>query len=340
MFDICYYETYNSDTNVFQSESMSIKQDILKYSRQEKLHPLSDWFDSSLSDLIEDGTYSDQNGLEETGKKLISGLIAYANKYKISTAVIGMSGGVDSALTAALFKTAGWRVIGVTMPIHQKEEETDRGVEACKSLHLEHKHIDLTKTYDGLLKSIQTSDPDITKSENTIRRGNLRVRLRMMTLYNQASLYRGLVGSTDNFSELSTGFWTLHGDVGDVAPIQSLLKSWEVPKLAEMYEVPAETVFATPTDGLGISNGDEDQFGFSYLELDIVLMKLCSLLSIGMEYQSAMNVLNVSSFDAEKVNKILSRISNSKFKRQNPYNLEHPIQRYRYTGLNQLDKSL
>jgi NAD+ synthetase len=319
---------------------MSIKEDILKYSRQEKLYPLSDWFDSSLSDLIEDGTYSDQNGLEETGRTLISGLIAYANKHKISTAVIGMSGGVDSALTAALFKSAGWRVIGVTMPIHQLEEETDRGVEACKALRIEHKHIDLTKTYDALLKSVQTSDPDITKSENTIRRGNLRVRLRMMTLYNQASLHRGLVGSTDNFSELSTGFWTLHGDVGDVAPIQSLLKSWEVPKLAEMYGVPAETVFATPTDGLGISNGDEDQFGFSYLELDIVLMKLCSLLSIGMEYQSALNVLNVSSSDTEKVNKIISRISSSKFKRQNPYNLEHPIQRYRYTGLKQLDANI
>lgn len=319
---------------------MSLKQDILKYSRQENLYSLSDWFDSSLSDLIEDGTYSDQNGLDETGRKLVSGLIAYANRYKISTAVIGMSGGVDSALTAALFKSAGWRVIGVTMPIHQREEETERGIVTCKSLGIQHKHIDLTKSYDTLLKSVAAHDPEINDKENSIRRGNLRVRLRMMTLYNQASLHRGLVGSTDNFSELATGFWTLHGDVGDVAPIQSLLKSWEVPKLAEMYGVPEETVFATPTDGLGISNGDEDQFGFSYLELDILLMKLCSLLSIGMEYQSALNVLNVSSSDAEKVNKILSRISSSKFKRQNPYNLEHPIQRYRYTGLKQLDANI
>lgn len=319
---------------------MSLKQDILKYSRQENLYSLSDWFDSSLSDLIEDGTYSDQNGLDETGRKLVSGLIAYANRYKISTAVIGMSGGVDSALTAALFKSAGWRVIGVTMPIHQREEETERGIVTCKSLGIQHKHIDLTKSYDTLLKSVAAHDPEINDKENSIRRGNLRVRLRMMTLYNQASLHRGLVGSTDNFSELATGFWTLHGDVGDVAPIQSLLKSWEVPKLAEMYGVPEETVFATPTDGLGISNGDEDQFGFSYLELDILLMKLCSLLSIGMEYQSALNVLNVSSSDTEKVNKIISRISSSKFKRQNPYNLEHPIQRYRYTGLKQLDANI
>jgi nicotinamide-nucleotide amidase len=316
---------------------MSIKQDILKYSRQEKLHPLSSWFDSNLSDLIDDGTYSDQNVLEETGRKLISGLIAYANTYKISTAVIGMSGGVDSALTAALFKCAGWRVIGITMPIHQREEETERGIAACNALKLEHKHIDLSKTYDSLLKSVQNDDADIVKTENSIRRGNLRVRLRMMTLYNQASLHRGLVGSTDNFSELATGFWTLHGDVGDVAPIQSLLKSWEVPKLAEIYDVPTDTVFATPTDGLGISNGDEDQFGFSYLELDIVLMKLCSLMNQGYSLTEAMANLDIDASDVEKVNKILGRIRGSRFKRQNPYNLNHPIQPNRFNGLKNID---
>lgn len=318
---------------------MSLKEDILKYSRQEKLHSLSDWFDSTLSDLIDRGIYCDQNNLDETGRKLVSGLISYANRYKISTAVIGMSGGVDSALTAALFKAAGWRVIGITLPIHQREEETQRGIDTCNALSIQHKHIDLTKSYDALLKSVSMHDPDLGDPANSIRRGNLRVRLRMMTLYNQASLHRGLVGSTDNFSELATGFWTLHGDVGDVAPIQSLLKSWEVPKLAEMYGVPQETVFATPTDGLGISNGDEDQFGFSYLELDIVLMKLCSLINEELSAADALKTFNtLSESDQKIVNKIMSRISGSKFKRQNPFNLEHPIQKFRYDGLINIDQ--
>jgi nicotinamide-nucleotide amidase len=162
----------------------------------------------------------------------------------------------------------------------------------------------------------------------------------MMTLYNQASLHRGLVGSTDNFSELSTGFWTLHGDVGDVAPIQSLLKSWEVPKLAEIYGVPEATVFAKPTDGLGISGGDEDQFGFSYLELDIVLMKLSKLVSDGFSLDSALLQLNIPATDQELVQRILTRISNSKFKRNNPHNLSHPVQSKRYSGLKNLDAAL
>jgi nicotinamide-nucleotide amidase len=161
----------------------------------------------------------------------------------------------------------------------------------------------------------------------------------MMTVYNEASARKGLVGSTDNFSELAAGFWTLHGDVGDVAPIQSLSKSWEVPKLAEVYKVPASTVFAKPTDGLGISDGDEAQFGFSYLEFDIVLLKLCRLIGSPTR-QKMIEYLELPDSDLPVVNKILDRIKGSTFKRQNPYNLEHPLQQDRYAGLRTLDRNL
>jgi nicotinamide-nucleotide amidase len=318
---------------------MTLKQEILRYSRQENIGPLTNWFESSLDQLIDEQVYADLNQLEDTGKKLISGLISYGKKYNIHNAVVGMSGGVDSALTAALFKAAGWSVTGVTMPIHQKKEETDRGIEACKSLRLEHMHVDLTDQFENLLASVRDYDIKIDEPQNSIRRGNLRVRSRMITLYNIASMTRGLVGSTDNFSELAAGFWTLHGDVGDLAPIQSLNKSWEVPKLAEIYGVPASTVFATPTDGLGISNGDEDQFGFSYLEFDIVLMKLCQLEKT-FSRTELLEYLAVPQQDFEKINKILDRIKMSSFKRRNPYNLEHPHQKNRYIGLNNLDESV
>jgi len=319
---------------------MSLKQEILKYSRQETMAPLSSWFEAQLDDLIAQNVYVDQNTLEDTGRKLVSGLIAYAKKYNIQTAAIGMSGGVDSALTAALFKAAGWRVIGITMPIHQKQEETDRGVEACKALGISHKHVDLTKSYDTLLKSIAEHDPSINDADQALRRGNLRVRLRMMTVYNEASANKGLVASTDNFSELAAGFWTLHGDVGDVAPIQSLLKSWEVPKLAEIYGVPDSTVFARPTDGLGITDGDEDQFGFSYLEFDLVLMKLCQAPNLTTRLEM-INYLNLPDDEhVVKVNRILDRIKGSTFKRANPYNLDHPLQPDRYPGLKSVDTNL
>jgi len=304
------------------------------------MSPLDHWFDHTLDQLISADVYTDLNGLEDTGQKIVQGLKQYSSKYSISTAVIGMSGGVDSALTAALFKSAGWNVIGVTMPIHQKQEETDRGIITCKSLRLEHMHIDLTQQFEDLLSSVRDYDLTIDQSHNAIRRGNLRVRSRMITLYNIASMHRGLVASTDNFSELAAGFWTLHGDVGDLAPIQSLIKSWEVPKLAELYGVPLDTVFATPTDGLGISNGDEDQFGFSYLEFDIVLMKLCQLFRAFANRQNIETCLDVPEQTKERVNRILDRIRMSSFKRQNPYNLPHPTQTNRYPGLKSIDTAL
>ncbi len=317
---------------------MSLKQEILRYSRQETMAPLSSWFDAKLDELIDQGVYQDVNALEDAGQKLVSGLIAYAKKYNIHTAVLGMSGGVDSALTAALFRRAGWRVVGVTMPIHQNPDETNRGVEACKALGIQHIHVDLTSQYEELLARVRVYDSKIDAAENAIRRGNLRVRSRMLTVYNIASMERGLVASTDNFSELAAGFWTLHGDVGDVAPIQSLLKSWEVPKLAEIYGVPESTVFAKPTDGLGISDGDEAQFGFSYLEFDIVLMKLCQ--NPHMDRAEMLDYLEVPTADLEKVNRILDRIKGSTFKRSNPYNLSHPLQSNRYGGLNNIDAGL
>lgn len=317
---------------------MSLKQHILQYSRQESMEPLSAWFDAKLEQLIEKNFYTDQNTLENTGQKLVQGLRDYSSKYSINNVAIGMSGGVDSALTAALFKSAGWTVTGVTMPIHQNPSETKRGIAACQALGINHVHVDLTKTFDDLVKSISSWDSVINNREHVIRKANLRVRLRMITVYNIASSLQGLVGSTDNFSELAAGFWTLHGDVGDLAPIQSLNKSWEVPKLAEIYGVPTYTVFAKPTDGLGISDGDEAQFGFSYLEFDIVLLALCAAKHLQTR-EEIVQYLNPGN-DTGKVNKILDRIKFSTFKRTNPYNLDHPQDHNRYIGLKNIDTAL
>ena len=167
---------------------MGIKQEILRYSRQENMQPLSNWFETALDELIAQDVYMDVNAVEDAGRKLVSGLISYAKKYNIHTVVLGMSGGVDSALTAALFKAAGWHVIGVTMPIYQNPEETQRGIEACKVLNLSHMHVDLTQQYEDLLASVRDYDLTIDKPDNAIRRGNLRVRSRMMTVYNIASM--------------------------------------------------------------------------------------------------------------------------------------------------------
>ena len=152
----------------------------------------------------------------------------------------------------------------------------------------------------------------------------------MITLYNQASLHKGIVGSTDNFSELAAGFWTLHGDVGDVAPIQSLTKSWEVPALADELGVPESIISAVPTDGLGVANGDEDQFGFSYLEFDIAMFSLFN----------DFDIADLEDKDMSIINNVKQRIGSTVYKRFNPLNLEHPLDQNRYTDLEQLDINL
>ena len=312
-----------------------IKDDILDLSRQNNIAPLTPWFDEQLDHYISTGAFPAADDLEKVSDQLVSDLVDYRTQTGVSTVVLGMSGGVDSALTAALFKKAGWTVIGVTMPIHQNPEETDRGVEACKALEIDHVHIDLSGLYDETL-GVETALDLALLTEDTkavrIRKGNVRARLRMITLYNLASMKGGLVASTDNASEAQASFWTIAGDIGDVAPIQSLTKSWEVPFLARLNGVPEATWRATPTDGLGIAAGDEAQLGCSYLEWDImfhVLVDDPTLSSSDLTDERAKHVYKA----------VTTRMSATWYKRFGTVNLKHPFHD-RYGMLADLDQKL
>jgi NAD+ synthase len=288
---------------------------------------LSPWFESSL-----------ERAITVTGKAITQQLLDYRKENGVNTVVIGMSGGIDSALTAALFQSAAWKVIGVVMPIHQNPEETARGIEACSALNIEHITVDLTQPYENLIQFYQDNDVDFNKElagdamrKQQIRKGNIRARLRMITLYNLANKHNGIVGSTDNFSELAAGFWTLHGDVGDVAPIQSLTKSWEVPALAEHMCVPTSIITATPTDGLGIDSGDESQFGYTYAHLDLALLDMLH----------ENNTANATPGDRKIIESVQQRIRSTAYKRVNPVNCAHPFcGDWRYQQLAQLDELL
>lgn len=330
---------------------MTLKDSILDLSRQNNIGSLSPYFNTLLDVQIQQGLFPKTEALDDLGEDLVARLAKYREETGVSTVVLGMSGGVDSALTAAMFKRAGWTVVGVTMPIHQNPEETVRGKEACEALGIEHRHIDLSELYDSTLVSMEGLDAALSSDAITtpvkIRRGNVRARLRMITLYNLASMEGGLVASTDNFSELGAGFWTLHGDVGDVSPIQSLLKSWEVPYMSKIMGVPESTYRATPTDGLGISAGDEAQLGGSYLEWDLMVNEIIDTLSDSRnggavetvdKLRDTMGVIEDPRALAV-FNAVMTRMGSTWFKRMNPVNLQNKMFD-RYSDLSLIDNTL
>lgn len=315
---------------------MELRDKILKFNTRNGVIPeLSPWFESLLEEQIRINIYEDNR--EQLKDGLVRKLIDYRDNYKIDNIVIGMSGGIDSALTAALFKQAGWIVHGVTLPIHQKEEETNRGIENIDVLRLERHNYDLTEQFDSM-QDFLGEFGNTYKGQQ--RQGNIRARLRMIALYNLAHKLNGCVASTDNFSELAAGFWTLHGDVGDVAPIQSLTKSWEVPAIADMLGVPENTITALPTDGLGISNSDADQLGMNYLEFDILLFDLLNLPELSEDNIKK----HINSIEDDEVRDkawlVANRVKVTAYKRANPFNLVHPVFSDRFAILDKLDRSL
>ena len=341
-----------------------LRTQILEMSRQnQQPDDLSPWLSKKLDRFIEDDTFLDEKDIGGLGDAIVAKIRDYKIQTGVSTAVLGMSGGVDSALTAALLQQAGWNVIGITMPIHQNSEETELGIHACDVLGIEHRQIDLSELYNVTI--IQQSKLDINileyhglEKKDRIRRGNIRARLRMITLYNLAASVGGLVASTDNYSELAVGFWTLHGDVGDLSPIQSMTKSWEVPMMAKMFGVPESIWRAKPTDGLGVDDGDEAQFGFSYLELDIMLLAIGDIIDNGFFHdrmiskggvnrRRVIEELNIITEDtvvdsrAEMVfNRLMDRMSSTWFKRMNPVNIKHPVDSGRFRRLDSIDVDL
>ena len=199
-------------------------------------------------------------------KTIVNWLRRYAEDAGMNGFVLGISGGIDSAVTSTLCALTGLKVHVATMPIHQ--DATLHGLSELQIQWLEDNFpnvtsecVDLTKTYDTFSQDVVTTELGLANS---------RARLRMTTLYALAASRNMLVAGTGNkVEDFGVGFFTKYGDGGvDLSPIADLMKS-EVYELARELGVPQEIQDVAPTDGLwGDGRNDEDQLGATYAELE------------------------------------------------------------------------
>ena len=260
--------------------------------------------------------------------------------------VLGISGGIDSTVVAAICHEVSKRtnipLIGRSLPTKfNKEGETTTADLVGKAFCNDYKVCPIQEMYEDFILSIRNYEEKLgiwsgSDHQTPIANGNIQARLRMIYLYNLASIHGGLVMDTDNLTENNLGYFTIHGDVGDFNPIGGLWKT-EVFKLAEYlveyyseqykqedlkklvyqnitpelpYKVEAlsDSLQLKPTAGLGITNSDLDEIGAeSYDQVDRVLQYLTD---------ERVSIKSVEDIPEEIYDAIVKRYNSSRFKRK------------------------
>ena len=200
----------------------------------------------------------------------------YKEKNNIKGLVVGVSGGIDSALTSTLCAMTGIDTVCLNMPIFQKDEQYKRSeshinwlIKKFKNVRAE--EIELTNTFSCFFETVPTNF-----EKSNLALANTRSRLRMLTLYYYATINDSIVVGTGNkVEDFGIGFYTKYGDGGvDISPIADLMKS-EVFKLSKELGINKEILNAKPTDGLWDDDrSDEDQIGANYDDIEKVMKKI------------------------------------------------------------------
>ena len=194
----------------------------------------------------------------------------YLENNKCEKFVLGVSGGVDSSLCAAILKNAVGRdrVHCIIMPINSSDADTIDGLTLVKDLDLPYDIIDASETFEAYKKVFTKNGIELDRS--TL--GNLKARMRMSILYAVAQKERGLVVGTDNADERCVGYFTKYGDGAcDILPIAYLVKA-EVVEAAKIYGVKDHLAERVPTAGLYEGQTDEKEMGVSYKDLDAYVL--------------------------------------------------------------------
>ncbi|MFH1612264.1 MAG: NAD+ synthase [bacterium] len=230
-------------------------------------------------------------------EKIIKWIQSQVKKTKSKGIILGMSGGIDSAVVAILAKKAmNENVLGIIMPCESNPKDEKDALLISSLFKIKTQIIKLDNIYHSLLP--------ILPNGNKLSLANLKPRLRMIILYYFANNFNYLVAGTGNKSEIMTGYFTKYGDGGiDILPIGGLLKT-EIKELSKNLKIPKEIIEKAPSAGLWENQTDEKELGITYKKLD----KTITLLKKNQKEKIPQNLLL----------KITNLIESSKHKRSLP----------------------
>lgn len=242
--------------------------------------------------------------------KIIDFIWNETHKAGVSGAVIGISGGIDSALTAALtVKALGKdKVLGIHMPESglTTSVDTEDAIAVADWLGIELRAIDIT----GIVTAFMDAIPD-SESADYLPRGNLKARVRMSILYFHANQMNRMVIGTGNKTEILLGYSTKYGDGGvDIEPIGGLYKT-EVWGLSRMLDVPEPIITKKPSAGLWKGQTDEAELGISYVKVDNVLRML-------EQNETPETIISTLGVSREQLDSVMRRIERNEHKRRVP----------------------
>jgi NAD+ synthetase len=262
----------------------------------------------------------------------------YLVNNNIKAMILGISGGIDSTVVAAICHEVSERteipLIGRSLPTKfNKEEEVTTAQLVGKAFCTNYKEVSIEKTYKALSEDLYGYECTLGFEEpqpTALTNGNIQARLRMMYLYNLAGMYKGLVMDTDNLTENNLGYFTIHGDVGDFNPIGGLWKT-EVFKLAQylinFYRMTDQidkgiAMFNSwslkPTAGLGITNNDLEEIGAeSYDQVDTILKEILKLKDLNYKQTYIKEeIIETLSVGSQMIENVFDRHFKSEFKRK------------------------
>lgn len=239
-------------------------------------------------------------------KVLVSFVRNEVRRVGLESVVLGLSGGIDSAVSAALAVRAlgGDKVLGVMMPYSSSSGASlADALAVAEATGMETTELDISAQVDAYFERV----PDASR----LRRGNKMARERMTVLYDLSADRGALVLGTSNKTELLLGYGTLHGDMASaINPIGDLYKT-QVWALAAHLQIPAELIDKPPTADLWEGQTDEQELGFGYREVDALLYRM-------VDERASREELLADGFDAEFVERVRGMVQGSQFKRRLP----------------------